>query len=143
MTGSQDAKDSGEDEQAADEHREPEKGTGKQRSREVARQTRSEAERDESTDLDWNAELDWSPPPAPTPAPVAYVGAAPYMPGQRVRVDISGLPMMGVFAGRGASAAGTITGVDARGREVTVYLDAVMDGKKEIVVPPERVMPEG
>ena len=51
--------------------------------------------------------------------------------------------MMGVFAGRGASAAGTITGVDARAREVTVYLDAVMDGKKEIVLPPERVMPEG
>ena len=53
------------------------------------------------------------------------------------------LPMMGVFAGRGASAAGTITGVDARSREVTVYLDAVFDGQKEIVVPPERLTPEG
>jgi len=62
---------------------------------------------------------------------------------QRVRVDLSGLPMMGVFAGRGASAAGTIIGVQARQREVTVYLDAGFDGEKEIVVPPERVTPEG
>ena len=51
--------------------------------------------------------------------------------------------MMGIFAGRGASAAGTITGVDARQREVKVFLDAGFDGEKEIVVPPERVIPEG
>ena len=98
---------------------------------------------DDDTSLDWNAELDWAPPPAPTPAPVRYTGGAPSLPGQRVRVDLSGLPMMGVFAGRGASAAGTITGVDARQREVKVFLDAGFDGEKEIVVPPERVIPEG
>ena len=109
---------------------------------ERSRGARSRRERDD-TSLDWNAELDWSRPPAPTPAPVAYTGPAPSMPGQRVRVDLSGLPMMGVFAGRGASGAGTITGVDARRREVTVYLDAGFDGEKEIVVPPERVTPEG
>ena len=50
--------------------------------------------------------------------------------------------MLGVFAGKGASAAGTITGVDARARMVRVYLDAVMDGEKEIFVPPERVQPD-
>ena len=68
-------------------------------------------------------------------------GAAP-VPGQRVRVDLSGLPMMGIFAGRGASAAGTITGVDAGKREITVWLDAGFDGEKEIVLPPERVRAE-
>lgn len=99
--------------------------------------------RDESTDIDWSAELDWAPAPRPTPAPVAFVGAAPFMPGQRVRVDVAGLPMLGVFAGKGASAAGTIVGVDARERSVRVYLDAVFDGEKEIVVPPERVLPDG
>ena len=98
---------------------------------------------DTGTDLDWSAELDWSPPPRPTPAPVQFVGAAPYMPGQRVRVDLAGLPTMGVFAGKGASAAGTIVGVDARAREVRVYLDAVFDGEKEIILPPERVAPDG
>jgi hypothetical protein len=98
---------------------------------------------DDDASLDWNTELDWAPPPAPTPARVRYTGGAPSLPGQRVRVDLSGLPMMGVFAGRGASAAGTITGVDARQREVKVYLDAGFDGQKEIVVPPERVTPEG
>src|SRR4051812_28889987 len=66
------------------------------------------------TDIDWSAELDWAPPPRATPAPVAFAGAAPFMPGQRVRVDLAGLPMLGVFAGKGASAAGTIVGVDAR-----------------------------
>lgn len=100
-------------------------------------------ERDESRDIDWSAELDWSPPPRPTPAPVTFVGAAPYQPGQRVRVDVAGLPMLGVFAGKGASAAGTIVGVDARERSVRVYLDAIFDGEKEIVVPPERVIPDG
>jgi hypothetical protein len=100
-------------------------------------------ERDESTDIDWSAELDWSPPPRPTPAPVQFVGAAPFQPGQRVRVDVAGLPMLGVFAGKGATAAGTIVGVDAREREVRVFLDAVFDGQKEIAVPPERVRPDG
>jgi ribosomal protein L21E len=107
------------------------------------RQESSQQRDGDDTDLDWNAELDWSAPPAPTPAPVSYSGAAPFMPGQRVRVDVSGLPMMGIFAGKGASAAGTITGVDARSREVKVYLDAVFDGEKEIVVPPERITPDG
>jgi ribosomal protein L21E len=102
-----------------------------------------ETSADTGTDLDWSAELDWSPPPRPTPAPVQFVGAAPYMPGQRVRVDLAGLPTMGVFAGKGASAAGTIVGVDARAREVRVYLDAVFDGEKEIILPPERVAPDG
>ena len=60
-----------------------------------------------------------------------------------MRVDVSGLPMMGIFAGKGASAAGTIVGVDARARMVRVYLDAVFDGEKEIVVPPERVQQDG
>jgi hypothetical protein len=102
-----------------------------------------EPTRDESTEIDWSAELDWSPPPRPTPAPVQFAGAAPFQPGQRVRVDVAGLPMLGVFAGKGASAAGTIVGVDARERQVRVYLDAVFDGEKEIVVPPERVLPDG
>ena len=104
---------------------------------------RERSESDSDTDLDWSAELDWTPPPRPTPAPVEFVGAAPFMPGQRVRVDLSGLPMMGVFAGKGASAAGTIVGVDARDREVRVYLDAVFDGEKEIALPPERITPDG
>lgn len=93
----------------------------------------------EDTELDWRAELEWAPPPQPTPAPVAFVGAPPYMPGARVRVDLSGLPLMGIFLGKGASAAGTITGVNAHERYVRVYLDACFDGKKEIFLPPERV----
>jgi ribosomal protein L21E len=103
---------------------------------------KDEPQRDESTDIDWSAELDWAPPPRPTPAPVQFAGAAPFQPGQRVRVDVAGLPMLGVFAGKGASAAGTIVAVDARAREVRVYLDAVFDGEKEIAVPPERVQPD-
>src|SRR5438045_1124321 len=59
----------------------------------------------ESTDMDWSAELAWAPAPRPTPAPMTFRGPAPFQPGQRVRVDISGLPMLGVFAGKGASAA--------------------------------------
>ena len=98
---------------------------------------------DTDTDIDWSAELDWAPPPRPTPAPVTFVGAAPFMPGQRVRVDLAGLPMLGVFAGKGASAAGTIVGVDARERSVRVFLDAVFDGRKELLLPPERVVPDG
>ncbi|HEX6490568.1 MAG TPA: hypothetical protein VF002_04225 [Gaiellaceae bacterium] len=111
------------------------------RPREESNERRSEDRRDDKS-LDWNAQLAWAQPPAPTPAPVRYTGAPPSFPGERVRVDLSGLPMLGIFAGRGASAAGTITGVDARRREVRVYLDAVFDGQKEIVVPPERVIPE-
>src|SRR5213078_1885243 len=82
---------------------------------------REQVVRDESTDIDWSAELDWAPPPRPTPAPVTFTGAAPFQPGQRVRVDLSGLPSLGVFAGKGASAAGTIVGVDARARMVRVF----------------------
>ena len=104
---------------------------------------RSRDDTDTDTDIDWSAELDWAPPPRPTPAPVTFVGAAPFMPGQRVRVDLAGLPMLGVFAGKGASAAGTIVGVDARERSVRVFLDAVFDGHKELLLPPERVVPDG
>jgi hypothetical protein len=57
-----------------------------------------------------------------------------------VRVDLSGLPSLGVFLGKGASAAGTIVGVNARERSVRVYLDACFAGEKEIVLPPERVL---
>jgi len=105
--------------------------------------SRDENDGDTDTDIDWSAELDWAPPPRATPAPVTFAGAAPFMPGQRVRVDLAGLPMLGVFAGKGASAAGTIVGVDARERSVRVYLDAVFDGEKELLVPPERVVPDG
>ena len=105
--------------------------------------SRDRDEADTDTDIDWSAELDWAPPPRPTPAPVTFVGAAPFMPGQRVRVDLAGLPMLGVFAGKGASAAGTIVGVDARERSVRVFLDAVFDGRKELLLPPERVVPDG
>ena len=105
--------------------------------------SRDENDGDTDTDIDWSAELDWAPPPRATPAPVTFAGAAPFMPGQRVRVDLAGLPMLGVFAGKGTSAAGTIVGVDARERSVRVYLDAVFDGEKELLVPPERVVPDG
>src|SRR5205085_9302022 len=100
-------------------------------------------EPESDAELDWNTELDWAPPPRPTPAPVSYAGAAPFMPRHRVRVDLAGLPMLGVFAGKGASGAGTIVGVNARKRAVRVYLDAVFDGEKEIVLPPERIVPDG
>jgi hypothetical protein len=56
-----------------------------------------------------------------------------------VRVDLSGLPLLGVFMGKGASAAGTIVAVNARERAVCVHLDAGFDGEKQIVLPPERV----
>jgi hypothetical protein len=146
VAGTQDSSQGRKSDSQDKESRDDDGDTGKGRElsrRQTAGRERSEVERDESTDLDWNSELDWSPPPAPTPPPVTYAGAAPSMPGQRVRVDVSGLPMLGVFAGRGASAAGTITGVDARNRMVKVYLDAVFDGQKEIVVPPERITPDG
>lgn len=125
-----------------DESSEP-KSSSREGSDDEQAEQRGEPARDESTDIDWSAELDWAPPPRPTPAPVQFVGAAPFQPGQRVRVDVAGLPMLGIFAGKGASAAGTIVAVDARERQVRVYLDAVFDGEKEIVVPPERVLPDG
>jgi hypothetical protein len=93
----------------------------------------------DDTDIDWSAELEWSPPPQPSPAPVTFAGAAPFMPGARVRVDLSGLPTLGIFLGKGASAAGTITGVNAHKRTVRVFLDACFDGRKEIFLPPERI----
>lgn len=117
--------------QDADDDAQKDDGQEQRRSRHV-----------DDTDLDWNAELEWAPPPRPTPAPVAYAGPAPFMPGSRVRVDLSGLPTLGVFLGRGASAAGTIVGVNAHERVVRVYLDACFDGEKEIVLPPERVVPD-
>jgi hypothetical protein len=61
------------------------------------------------------------------------------MPGARVRVDLSGLPTLGIFLGKGASAAGTITGVNAQQRMVRVHLDACFAGEKEIFLPPERI----
>ena len=94
----------------------------------------------DDTELDWSAELEWSAPPQPTPAPVTFVGAPPFMPGSRVRVDLSGLPTLGIFLGKGASAAGTIVGVNARERSVRVYLDACFAGEKEILLPPERIV---
>jgi hypothetical protein len=94
----------------------------------------------QDSELDWGAELEWAAPPQPTPAPVAYVGAPPFLPGARVRVDLAGLPALGIFLGKGASAAGTITGVNAHERTVRVYLDACFDGEKEIYLPPERVV---
>ncbi len=105
-------------------------------SQEPSSRTRS----DDDMELDWSAELEWAPPPKPTPAPVAYVGAPPYLPGARVRVDLSGLPYLGIFLGKGASAAGTIVGVDAQERSVRIYLDACFEGEKEILLPPERVV---
>jgi hypothetical protein len=132
-------------EQVVEENRDDDDGTDENEHEEQDDEPADEQPevRDESTDIDWSAELDWSPPPRPTPAPVQFVGAAPFQPGQRVRVDVAGLPMLGVFAGKGATAAGTIVGVDAREREVRVFLDAVFDGQKEIAVPPERVLPDG
>jgi hypothetical protein len=127
--------DEDEDEEQADQEeraqREPRGETQDQQPR---------TEHVDDTELDWTAELEWAAPPQPTPAPVSFVGAPPYMPGARVRVDLSGLPTMGIFLGKGASAAGTITGVNAHERFVRVYLDACFDGKKEIFLPPERVM---
>jgi hypothetical protein len=111
--------------------------------REAPQRERRRPEPESDAELDWNTELAWAPAPRPTPAPIAYRGAPPFMPSQRVRVDLSGLPMLGVFAGTGTTAAGTIIGVDARARAVRVYLDASFDGKKEIVLPPERIVPGG
>src|SRR5438270_5633488 len=59
--------------------------------------SRDEDDTDTDTDIDWSAQLDWAPPPRATPAPVTFAGAAPFMPGQRVRVDLAGLPVRGVF----------------------------------------------
>jgi hypothetical protein len=115
-------------------------GDGDGRERQSSGPQDNSQPRDDETELDWNAELEWSPPPQPTPAPVAYVGAAPYLPGARVRVDLSGLPYLGIFLGKGASAAGTIVGVNARERSVRIYLDACFEGEKEILLPPERVV---
>ena len=65
---------------------------------------------------------------------------APSIQGRRVRVDVGGLPMLGVFLGPGSSAAGTIVAADPERGELTVWLDAGFDGQKAIVVPPERVV---
>jgi hypothetical protein len=120
----------------------PETDAGRQQKTQGKGGDPQDQEVDESRDLDWSAELAWGEPPAPSPAPTRFSGAAPFMPGKRVRVDLSGLPMLGVFAGPRTSAAGTIVGVNAREREVRVYLDAGFDGEKEIVVPPERITPD-
>jgi hypothetical protein len=146
--------DSGDDddEDEADDRSGAPQGRNEQQDEERGRSQRNEGQDDEpdedeqrtqhadDSELEWNTELEWSPPPQPTPAPVAFVGAPPFMPGARVRVDLSGLPTMGVFLGKGASAAGTIVGVNAQERSVRVYLDACFDGEKEILLPPERVV---
>jgi hypothetical protein len=122
----------------SDEDRQDDDRQDDRRNEEQGEQTRRTQHVDD-TDLDWSAELEWAPPPQPTPAPVAFVGAAPFMPGARVRVDLSGLPTLGIFLGKGASAAGTIVGVNAQERMVRVYLDACFAGEKEILLPPERI----
>jgi hypothetical protein len=138
------AVDAARDESDEDEDEDEEQADQEERAqREPRGETQDQQPRTEhvdDTELDWTAELEWAAPPQPTPAPVSFVGAPPYMPGARVRVDLSGLPTMGIFLGKGASAAGTITGVNAHERFVRVYLDACFDGKKEIFLPPERVM---
>ena len=126
-----------EDEDEDQDEQEDEQGSGQRDEQQLGQQRRTQHVDD--TDVDWSAELEWSPPPQPTPAPVTFVGAAPFMPGARVRVDLSGLPTLGIFLGKGASAAGTITGVNAQERMVRVYLDACFDGQKEIFLPPERI----
>ena len=140
----QDEQDEQDEPRAAQQSAQDEEDEEDDQRAERGRRERDEEQRQsrhvDDTDLDWSAELEWAPPPRPTPAPVAFVGAAPYMPGARVRVDLSGLPTMGIFLGKGASAAGTITGVNAHERYVRVYLDACFDGKKEIFLPPERVV---
>lgn len=117
------------DRQQTDDEKRDQKRDEQQRSRNL-----------DGTELDWNAELEWSPAPRPTPAPVAFAGAPPFLPGARVRVDLAGLPLLGVFLGKGASAAGTIVGVNAHDRVVCVHLDACFEGAKQIVLPPERVI---
>ena len=125
---------------ARDDADEDEKEDQKQDEQPQESSSRTRSAATDDTELDWNAELEWAPPPQPTPAPVAYVGAPPYLPGARVRVDLSGLPFLGIFLGKGASAAGTIVGVNAHERSVRVYLDACFDGEQEILLPPERVV---
>lgn len=127
----------------SDDDNEPESGAAGEPSRDEpasSEEQQAGSRHVDDSDLDWNAELEWAPAPRPTPAPVTYAGAPPFMPGARVRVDLSGLPTLGIFLGKGASAAGTITGVNAHERTVRVYLDACFDGEKEIVLPPERVL---
>jgi len=143
MSDEQDEQDEQDEPRAAQQSAQDEEDEGDDQRAERGRERDKEQRQSrhvDDTDLDWSAELEWAPPPRPTPAPVAFVGAAPYMPGARVRVDLSGLPTMGVFLGKGASAAGTITGVNAHERYVRVYLDACFDGQKEIFLPPERVV---
>ena len=132
------------DHDGADEDEEQDEPQGRQQQGERQDEQRDgrqqrRTEHVDDTDLDWGAELEWAPPPKPTPAPVRFAGAAPFMPGARVRVDLSGLPTLGIFLGKGASAAGTITGVNAQERTVRVFLDACFDGEKEIFLPPERI----
>jgi hypothetical protein len=145
-SGEEEAEDEG---SASDRQRSQQQQGGQERQRSEQRDDSQDDERAEQqertrrvddAELEWNTELEWSAPPRPTPAPVAFTGAPPFLPGARVRVDLSGLPTLGVFLGKGASAAGTIVGVNAHERSVRVYLDACFDGEKEILLPPERVL---
>jgi hypothetical protein len=125
--------------QQQSEHQDDDKDDDKDDDQDEPQQQQRRTQHVDDTDIDWSAELEWSAPPQPTPAPVTFAGAAPFMPGARVRVDLSGLPTLGIFLGKGASAAGTITGVNAQERTVRVFLDACFDGQKEIFLPPERI----
>jgi hypothetical protein len=145
VAGRDDSEDGGADERSgSDQQQDKQRAEQRSTQRDERGDQRDDQERRtrhvDDTDLDWNTELEWAPAPRPTPAPVAYAGAAPFMPGARVRVDLSGLPLLGVFLGKGASAAGTIVGVNARERAVCVHLDACFDGEKQIVLPPERIV---
>lgn len=136
-----DDSDAGEDED--EEQDEPRRNERRSEPQDEDEQQERRTQHVDDTEIDWSAELEWSPPPQPTPAPVTFAGAAPFMPGARVRVDLSGLPTLGIFMGKGASAAGTITGVNAQDRTVRVYLDACFGGEKEIYLPPERISLDG
>jgi hypothetical protein len=83
--------------------------------------------------------LAWVGCVADTPELATWFGDDIAFRGDSRQIDLAGLPMLGVFAGKGASAAGTIVGIDASERGVRVYLDAGFDGRKELLLPPERV----
>ena len=59
--------------------------------------------------------------------------------GQRVQVDVSGLQAPGVSIGGGVSVTGTITGIDAVGRSITVSLDVSFSGQNTVTVPPDHM----
>ena len=94
----------------------------------------------DDTDLDWNAELEWAPPPQPTPAPVAFAGAAPFMPGARVRVDL-----LRVAGARHLHGQGRVRGGNDHRRERARTLGARVPRRVlrrregDLPLPPERI----